>query len=544
MLAGDLTEFTLPDLFQLLGLTKKSGVLRISRDGVEGRVYFRDGEVCFAVSDDRRLPLGARLVGSGHLGADRLQSLLREHRGGSGVDVAAGLLASGEIEESTLGGFLREQVHDALFALLRLDSGEFRFDAGEALEWAGPRYQGAEVLEEAHRRIDEWSRLSAHMPDPGAVLSMVPNPSGGASLTLDREQWQLVALVDGQRTVAEVIDLGGKGEFATGKLLGELVESGLLEAHERPGQGDLADLLAGRQALRRLEEVALGAVSTAPSPAGMPAFDDGSLVGSAAGADPVVTGLGGRRPSWEHVEIPDVTGSPSVTTVEAAVPEPVPGDAAGDAPGGDDAWGEPAGESAGEPAEGAAPLERAEDGSDERDGTHDPVPGDDAEPVATVASNPSGDTEPAEPAEDTEDTEPSEVVEDAEPADDDHREAAVDHGDGDREHDAGGGGTSPAAARTLDRAQVARELASLGLDEEPPTARPRAVARKADGSANVNAANGHGIPADGHGIPVNGNGAALPDAASADGLSQARLARDDDVTRGLLLRLIDGVKGA
>lgn len=526
MLAGDLSEFTLPDLFQLLGLTKKSGALRIAHGGAEGRVWFDDGDVCFALADDRRMPLGARLVASGHMDAQSLQNLLREHRGGTAVDVAATLLSSGEIEESTLEGFIREQVHDALFALLRLEKGPFQFDPQGAVSWQGPRYVGAEILDEAHRRLDEWSRLASHMPDPKSILSVVPNPPGGSPLTIDRDQWHLVALVDGKRTVAQIVDLGGKGDFATGKLLGELVESGLLEAHDRAGEGALANLLAGRHALRQLEEVALGAVSTAPSPAGSRSRGpDGT--GDEPGADGSRR-LGGRRPSWHTEEAGTAVG------VGETAPKVEDGRAAADGV--------------------TAPDGGAEDESTDNAAVTDeqaaPVPGDGPRQHADGE----GTSAPAEPdADETTDETTDETSGDVPEAGDEDGGVGRDEGGAPAPH------PKPAHPRSFDRAQVARELASLGLDDDPPgpqrVQRPVAGAEPArstngsanrataDGAAGSNAAPGRSDGATDSSVGQPGRPMSRA-AADSVGYGPDVLARDDDITRGLLLRLIDGVKGA
>ena len=48
-LRGNLKDFSLPDVFQLVTFSRKTGVLRIKRaDGAEGSVWFRDGDVFFA----------------------------------------------------------------------------------------------------------------------------------------------------------------------------------------------------------------------------------------------------------------------------------------------------------------------------------------------------------------------------------------------------------------------------------------------------------------------------------------------------------------
>src|SRR5207253_5133704 len=66
-LEGTLYAFSLPDIFQLLSFTKKTGTLHLRRDGgqAHGVVHLRDGAVTGARSDARRQSLGRRIVGAG-----------------------------------------------------------------------------------------------------------------------------------------------------------------------------------------------------------------------------------------------------------------------------------------------------------------------------------------------------------------------------------------------------------------------------------------------------------------------------------------------
>ena len=62
-LRGNLRELSLPDIFQLVTFSRKTGVLRITRsDGAQGSVWFREGDVFFAQSNWHTDPLGERLV--------------------------------------------------------------------------------------------------------------------------------------------------------------------------------------------------------------------------------------------------------------------------------------------------------------------------------------------------------------------------------------------------------------------------------------------------------------------------------------------------
>ncbi len=88
-LRGNLNDFSLPDVFQLVALSRKTGVLRIERDdGAEGSVWFRDGEVFFAQSNWHAAMLGERLVRAQRVTPQALEQSARDsRRRGAGRDV-------------------------------------------------------------------------------------------------------------------------------------------------------------------------------------------------------------------------------------------------------------------------------------------------------------------------------------------------------------------------------------------------------------------------------------------------------------------------
>ena len=61
---GPLRELGIHDVFQLLDLSRKTGVLRVTSDlrHNAGTVYFQDGTIVFAEIRSNPLPLGALLL--------------------------------------------------------------------------------------------------------------------------------------------------------------------------------------------------------------------------------------------------------------------------------------------------------------------------------------------------------------------------------------------------------------------------------------------------------------------------------------------------
>ncbi|MFI5183166.1 MAG: DUF4388 domain-containing protein, partial [Vicinamibacteria bacterium] len=77
-LEGTIKDFGLPDIFQLIGLQRKTGLLTLKNDKEQVTVTFENGMVVMADSSAKRLEdrLGNVLVKQGKLGKERLDEAL------------------------------------------------------------------------------------------------------------------------------------------------------------------------------------------------------------------------------------------------------------------------------------------------------------------------------------------------------------------------------------------------------------------------------------------------------------------------------------
>lgn len=326
MLEGTLDEFSIPDIFQLLALTKKSGSLRVSGT-TEGRVFFRQGEVYFALSDARRMPLGARLVGAGLVTDEHLQAALEADAGSSGASLGEVLVRDGGIDEAVLDAIVREQVQDAVFELMRLPSGTFKFDPAESAEPAavGLTLDPGQLVLEGTRRLAEWQSFVDRIPSAESVLAVCTRPPD-EEVRISASEWAVFALVDAQRTVADIVELSGQSEYACGLILAGLVERGLVEVHSDGADSGIAQLLRRREALRVLEARELGSAAPAPAPAPTPAqpvVAEFTLRNDEARANGNGNG-NGRRPLIEERELAEDTPPRPTAKVSERVAAPQP----------------------------------------------------------------------------------------------------------------------------------------------------------------------------------------------------------------------------
>jgi hypothetical protein len=271
-LEGSLDAFSLPDIFQLLSFTKKTGALHLRRADVHGVVYFTAGSVTGGLSDDARQALGRRLIGSGRVeGAAISAAVDRVVNGGGanggGIGLVRALSEAGAVDENVLREALAEQIVDAVFDLLRWPDGDFAF----ALDEGNPDDIGLalpvdELVAEARRRIEYWGQISTVVPSREAVLALAPAPSSDP--VVSRDEWRLLGLVDGRRSVADLVSMTGRGEYALVAALAALVERGLLVLASA-SDGDSAGRLLRHLALLSPLESARGTgaqTPTAPAP--------------------------------------------------------------------------------------------------------------------------------------------------------------------------------------------------------------------------------------------------------------------------------------
>jgi hypothetical protein len=187
-LEGTLDAFSLPDIFQLLSFTKKTGALHLRRGDVHGVVFFAAGSVTGASADQGRQALGRRLVGAGHVSDEALMNAVDRAAGDPGIGLARALSEAGAADGSVLSSLMAEQAIDSVFDLLRWPEGDFGFVVDESNpDDLGVALPVDDVVSEARRRLDYWQTVSRTIPSPDSVLVIAP--TAPADLSISDDEW-------------------------------------------------------------------------------------------------------------------------------------------------------------------------------------------------------------------------------------------------------------------------------------------------------------------------------------------------------------------
>ena len=130
-LVGRLEDLALPDIFQIISLSKKTGTLIVrSRKGT-GMVVFKDGQVIQAASDSIRDSIGNILVSQGMLNETTLTQALSRQKREADKPLGMILVEMGSVTAKTLEGVVRKQIEEIIYDLLAWEEGFFNFELGE-----------------------------------------------------------------------------------------------------------------------------------------------------------------------------------------------------------------------------------------------------------------------------------------------------------------------------------------------------------------------------------------------------------------------------
>nr|NJM01270.1 DUF4388 domain-containing protein [Desulfobacula sp.] len=232
-LQGDFEGLTLASILQLLCNDQKTGVLTVSSDAEESRVFFDQGTIVYASASLKEARLGSLMRADGVISADQLQkclALAKEEK----MHLGKILVDKGYISLETLKKYNTKQVEAILYNLLFWKKGRFEYKDAK-LNLKGmiiTQLNPMKLILEASRRIDELSVLQKYISSDRIVFKMSGKMQSKEEIKLNANEWRILSLIDGTRTVRRIIDESGYDEFAVYKIFFSVISSGLIEQKE------------------------------------------------------------------------------------------------------------------------------------------------------------------------------------------------------------------------------------------------------------------------------------------------------------------------
>ncbi len=235
-LQGNIEKFTLPEIFQLIASSRKSGTLGIQKDDSIVMVYFKDGEIIYGYGPRQTFHLGQLLKEKKIISEEQLeQAVAIQARTENSKRLGEIMTARGFIDRADLESVIRKQVQELLYSLLSWQTGSFKFYENQfpTDEEITVRLSVENVILEGLRRVDEMNLVRDTFPDQAEIYAIsAAQGDRPRDVSLQAREWNIMALVDGRRTIADICRVSPVDRHETLKKLAQLKLAGLITKAE------------------------------------------------------------------------------------------------------------------------------------------------------------------------------------------------------------------------------------------------------------------------------------------------------------------------
>lgn len=229
---GNLKTVTFPDLLQLFSAGKKTGTVSIIRGNIKKEIIFKNGNIISASSQDAEEDyLGQLLLKTGRITKNDLQRAVYMHKG-SGKRIGQVLVEMKLISREELSIYLKQQVEEVIYNLFSWQEGEFIFKEGQlpSNREGLVELNTMNIVMEGTRRVDEWDEIQKVLPSDHQILRVATSPETKSDeVTISLDEFRIITLIDGQRTLADILEASPLGEFTTSRAIYKLMLSRLVE---------------------------------------------------------------------------------------------------------------------------------------------------------------------------------------------------------------------------------------------------------------------------------------------------------------------------
>lgn len=241
-LKGNLRDFSITQLLNLINLAQKTGTLVVENSGEAAWVSFRDGKLAFAQMGREDGSLATVLLRANKLNAS--QHKIIKERAGNMSDKELGLLLinANYLSQQDILTSLQTYFVNVVNRLFTWVEGLFRFE-NEVLPPDGKitvRIGLENLIIEGSRRMRELEQLQDEIPSLDMALKFVERPGANIrSLNLSVSEWKVVSYINPKNSIRQIAHTTRMSDLEIRRIVYGLLQAGLVEIMRPQGVSPL-----------------------------------------------------------------------------------------------------------------------------------------------------------------------------------------------------------------------------------------------------------------------------------------------------------------
>jgi hypothetical protein len=228
-LRGNLRDFTITQLLNLINLAQKTGTLIVDGPSDQAHVSFRNGKLAYARIGREDGGLATVLHKANKLNLNQYRTI--SERAGNMSDKELGLLLinAGYVSQEDILLDLQSYFTDIIRRLFTWVEGLFRFE-NELLppeDRINVKIDLENLIIEGSRQLREWEQLQDEIPSLDLALKFTERPM--TNLNLSVEEWRVVKYIDPKNTMKQIASAARLNDMEIRRIVYGLIQAGLVE---------------------------------------------------------------------------------------------------------------------------------------------------------------------------------------------------------------------------------------------------------------------------------------------------------------------------
>ncbi|MFN2195470.1 MAG: DUF4388 domain-containing protein [Anaerolineales bacterium] len=231
-LKGNLRDFTVTQLLNLINLARKTGTLIVEGPSETVWVSFRDGKLAYAQMGKEDNSLATILYRASRITSAQHRTL--KTRAGNMSDKELGLLLinANYITQQDILISLQNYFVSVVERLFTWVEGFFRFeiDVLPPQDKIFTRISLENIIIEGSRQLREWEQLQDEIPSLDMALKFTDRPGANLrNVNLSVEEWRVVSYINPKNTIRQIARATNLNDLEIRRIIYGLMQAGLIE---------------------------------------------------------------------------------------------------------------------------------------------------------------------------------------------------------------------------------------------------------------------------------------------------------------------------
>jgi hypothetical protein len=231
-LKGNLRDFTITQLLNLISLAQKTGTLIVEGPNETASVSFREGKLAFAQIGKEDSSLANVLYKANLLTKNQYNIINERGRGMSDKELGLLLINASYISQNDILRSLQELFTSNVNRLFTWVEGLFRFenDILPPDDKITVRINLENLIIEGSRRLREWEQLQDEIPSLDMALKFVERPNVNIrDVNLSVEEWRVVSYINPKNSMRQIARANKLNDLEIRRIVYGLLQAGLVE---------------------------------------------------------------------------------------------------------------------------------------------------------------------------------------------------------------------------------------------------------------------------------------------------------------------------